>query len=154
MFAEELIEKEKMSLDEMRRRKSSRSRSPTPASFLPDDPESAPENDKENEEPYIKSTKNQFAALGELMDADADTEAALAASLLDKMSRCPEGGIASAGETSAGENAINEHIKRKSRRCRPPAGSFESALESAPMTSPETALESDTAGKSVDKMSR
>ena len=46
------------------------------------------------EEPYITSTKNPFAALGELMDAEAATEAT---GSLDKMSEWPEGGIASAG---------------------------------------------------------
>ena len=46
------------------------------------------------EEPYITSTKNPFAALGELTDAEAATEAT---GSLDKMSGWPEGGIASAG---------------------------------------------------------
>ena len=46
------------------------------------------------EEPYITSTKNPFAALGELTDAEAATEAT---GSLDKMSEWPEGGIASAG---------------------------------------------------------
>ena len=36
MFAKELLEEKNMPRDEMRRRKASRSRSPTPASFLPD----------------------------------------------------------------------------------------------------------------------
>ena len=38
-----IVEKRAMSLDKMRRRKASRSRSPTPAGFLPDAPETAPE---------------------------------------------------------------------------------------------------------------
>ena len=47
------------------------------------------------DEPYITSTKNTFACLGELMDAEVAT---VAASSLDKMSGWPEGGIASAGK--------------------------------------------------------
>ena len=50
---------------------------------------------KAEEEPYITSTKNPFALLGELKDAEVATEAA---GSLDKMSGWPEGGIASAGE--------------------------------------------------------
>ena len=46
------------------------------------------------EEPYITSTKNPLAALGELTDAEAATEAT---GSLDQMSEWPEGGIASAG---------------------------------------------------------
>ena len=46
------------------------------------------------EDPYITSTKNTFAALGELTDAEAATEAT---GSLDQMSEWPEGGIASAG---------------------------------------------------------
>ena len=49
------------------------------------------------EEPYITSTKDPFAILGELMDAEAATEAT---GSLDKMSGWPEGGIASAGKAS------------------------------------------------------
>ena len=49
----------------------------------------------EEEEPYITSTKNPFALLGELKDAEAATEAA---GSLDKISGWPEGGIASAGK--------------------------------------------------------
>jgi ribosome assembly protein YihI (activator of Der GTPase) len=48
----------------------------------------------EEDEPYITSTKNSFAILGELMDAEAATEAT---GSLDKMRVWPEGGIASAG---------------------------------------------------------
>ena len=47
------------------------------------------------QEPYITSTKNPFALLGELKDAEAATEAA---DSLDKISGWPEGGIASAGK--------------------------------------------------------
>ena len=46
------------------------------------------------EEPYITSTKNQFAILGEFKDAEAATEVT---GSLDKMRGCAEGGIASAG---------------------------------------------------------
>ena len=47
------------------------------------------------EEPYITSTKNPFAVLGEFMDAEVATKAT---GSLDKMSGWPEGGIASAGK--------------------------------------------------------
>ena len=43
VFAEELLKEMEMPLDKLRRRKASRSRSPTPAGFLPDAPETAPE---------------------------------------------------------------------------------------------------------------
>ena len=46
------------------------------------------------EEPYIMSTKNSFAALGEHMDTEVATEAT---GSLDKMRAWAEGGIASAG---------------------------------------------------------
>ena len=45
------------------------------------------------EEPYITSTKNPFAVLGELMDAEVATEAT---GSLDKMRGWAERGIASA----------------------------------------------------------
>ena len=47
------------------------------------------------EEPYITSTKNRFAILGEFKDAEAATEVT---GSLDKMRGCAEGGIASAGK--------------------------------------------------------
>ena len=55
------------------------------------------------EEPYITSTKNRFAILGEFKDAEAaefkDAEAATEVTgSLDKMRGCAEGGIASAGK--------------------------------------------------------
>ena len=97
-----------MSDEKMRRRKTSQSRSPPPPSFLPGDPADGPESgiatagehvdkmsNKAEEEPYITSTKNPFALLGELKDAEAATEAA---DSLDKISGWPEGGIASAGK--------------------------------------------------------
>ena len=46
------------------------------------------------EEPYMTSTKNPFAALGEHMDTEVATEAT---GSLDKMRAWAEGGIASAG---------------------------------------------------------
>ena len=52
------------------------------------------DEDEASKEPYITSTKNSFAILGELMDTEVVTEAA---GSLDKMSGWPEGGIASAG---------------------------------------------------------
>ena len=97
-----------MSDEKMRRRKTSQSWSPPPPSFLPGDPADGPESGiatagehvdkmskKAEEEPYITSTKNPFALLGELKDAEAATEAA---DSLDKISGWPEGGIASAGK--------------------------------------------------------
>ena len=46
-------------------------------------------SNKAEEEPYITSTKNSFALLGELMDAEVVTEAA---GSLDKISGWPKGG--------------------------------------------------------------
>ena len=99
-----LLEEKAMSDEKRRRRKTSRS--PPPSSCLPGDPADGPESGiatagehvdkmskKAEEEPYITSTKNPFAILGELMDAEAATEAT---GSLDKMSGWPEGGIASA----------------------------------------------------------
>ena len=82
-------------------RKASRRRSPTPTSMLPDEP-SAPKTTEDiataGKVVVGLSTNNQeheeVAALGELMDAEAVTEAV---GSLDKMSGWPEGGIASAG---------------------------------------------------------
>ena len=102
------LAEEKVVSDEQRCwRKTSRSRSPPPPSFFPDYPADGPESgiatagehvdkmsNKAEEEPYITSTKNPFALLGELKDAEAATEAA---DSLDKISGWPEGGIASAG---------------------------------------------------------
>ena len=101
-----LAEKKAMS-DETRRQRR-RSWSPPPPSFFPDYPADGPESgiaiagehvdkmsNKAEEEPYIASTKNPFAVLGELKDAEAATETA---GSLDKMSGWPEGGIASAGK--------------------------------------------------------
>ena len=101
-----VLAEEKEILDEtMRRRRWNRS--PPPPSFLSDYPADGPESgiaiagehvdkmsNKAEEEPYITSTKNPFALLGELKDAEAATEAA---DSLDKISGWPEGGIASAG---------------------------------------------------------
>ena len=102
-----VLAEEKEILDETRRRRH-RSRSPPPPSFFPDYPADGPESgiaiagehvdkmsNKAEEEPYITSTKNPFALLGELKDAEAATEAA---DSLDKISGWPEGGIASAGK--------------------------------------------------------
>ena len=114
-----VIASERKMMPEKRRlmHKASRSRSPTPTSMLPDEP-SAPQTtediatagkvvvglmnppakeedeDEANKEPHIKSTKNQSAVLGELMDTAAAAEAT---GSLDKMTGWPEGGIASAG---------------------------------------------------------
>ena len=103
------LAEEKVVSDEQRCwRKTSRSWSPPPPSFLPGYHDAGPESDiatagehvdkmsnKAEEEPYITSTKNPFALLGELKDAEAATEAA---DSLDKISGWPEGGIASAGK--------------------------------------------------------
>ena len=104
-----VLAEEKEILDETRRRRH-RSRSPPPPSFFAGYPADGPESgiatagehvdkvsNKAEEEPYITSTKNPFALLGELKDAEAATEAA---DSLDKISGWPEGGIASAGKAS------------------------------------------------------
>ena len=103
-----VLAEEKEILDETRRRRHRR-RSPPPPSFFPDYPADGPESgiaiagehvdkmsNKAEEEPYITSTKNRFAILGEFKDAEAaefkDAEAATeAADSLDKISGWPEG---------------------------------------------------------------
>ena len=87
-----LTDEKAMSDEKKRRRKTSQSRSPPPPSFLPGDPADGPESgiatagehvdkmsNKAEEEPYITSTKNPFALLGELKDAGEH---------VDKMSGC------------------------------------------------------------------
>ena len=64
------------------------------------------------EEPYITSTKSQFALLGELKDAEAATEAA---DSLDKMSGWPKGGIASAGKIVDNMSCVRRAQGRRRR---------------------------------------
>ena len=100
VFAEELLKEMEMPLDKLRRRKASRSRSPTPAGFLPDAPETAPETAPESApETATESVAESAPECAPECVTESVTESApekgTAGEVVDKMSGC---GIASAGK--------------------------------------------------------